>query len=118
MNREVQNLGNRKSHCGELLLELPKTVGPTAATTATGPYQPVEWLMSDLTNTPIVSPAQAIMAPFDTRAFVKRVILAAIRGAGDDPSEMKHRIMVAREHGHLTDEETEFYIAAWGLVEA
>lgn len=35
-----------------------------------------------------------------------------------DDSDLKDCIMTAREHGHLTDEETGFFINAWGLAKA
>ena len=58
------------------------------------------------------------LATYDLAVFAKRIVVAGIKSARDDPSELKHRIMIARECGFLDDEETEFYIAAWGLVEA
>jgi hypothetical protein len=35
-----------------------------------------------------------------------------------DPAEKKARILIAREHGHLTDEEAEDWIVACGLEAA
>lgn len=53
-------------------------------------------------------------AVFDLRAFAKRLIEAGIKAA-DDPSDMKERIMIAYEHGHLTAEEAEVWIVLQGL---
>lgn len=55
---------------------------------------------------------------FDLRAFVKRLIEAHIWSVRDDPSEMKHRIMIAYEHGHMTAEEAEVWIVLRGLEAA
>lgn len=46
------------------------------------------------------------------QAFLDAVKLA------DSPGEMKQRIVLARELGHLTDDETEDWIAMAGLREA
>ena len=58
------------------------------------------------------------IATYDLGTFAKRIVMAGIKSARHDPGELKHRIMIARECGFLDDEETEFYIAAWGLKEA
>lgn len=50
--------------------------------------------------------------------FTRRIIMAAMRAKGISDSERKERIMLARECGFLTDEETEDYIVFWGLVAA
>lgn len=55
---------------------------------------------------------------FDLRAFAKRMVEAHIWSVQDDPSEMKYRIMIAYEHGHLTAEEAEVWIVLRGLEEA
>lgn len=55
---------------------------------------------------------------FDLRAFSKRMVEAHIWSVRDDPSEMKHRIMIAYEHGHLTAEEAEVWIVLRGLETA
>lgn len=56
-----------------------------------------------------------ILAPvFDLRAFTKRLIEPCIEAAAD-PSDMKERIMIAYEHGHLTAEEAEVWIVLRGL---
>lgn len=55
---------------------------------------------------------------FDLKAFAKRVVTLGIECAKGDPSEMKHRIMVAYEHDHLTAEEAEVWIVLQGLEEA
>lgn len=46
------------------------------------------------------------------------MIEAHIWSVRDDPSEMKHRIMIAYEHGHLTAEEAEVWIVLRGLETA
>ena len=57
---------------------------------------------------------------FDFSAFAKRIVKASLRNLARhaDDSDLKECIMLAREHGHLTDEETEFYISYWGLAAA
>lgn len=50
------------------------------------------------------------------RTIIKRIIRSMARTLSDE--DLKLCIMTAREHGHLTDEETEFYLAAWGLRDA
>lgn len=56
---------------------------------------------------------------FDWGTFTKRVVIAGIKSARQGPDDdLKERIMLARQCGFLTDEETEFYIASWGLREA
>ena len=57
---------------------------------------------------------------YDLAHFSQRIVRAALRGQSRtaDDAGLKACVMTAREHGHLTDEETEFYIAAWGLAEA
>ena len=58
-------------------------------------------------------------ATFDLAAFAKRIVVAGIKNARAGPDgELKERVMLARSCGFLSDEETEFYIAAWGLREA
>lgn len=54
---------------------------------------------------------------FDIAQFVRRIVLAAIEGA-PNPSERKERIMLARQCGFISDEETEDFIVLGGLVEA
>lgn len=55
---------------------------------------------------------------FDLTRWAKLFIEGLIRAAADDPSEMKARIMIAREHGHLTAEEAEDWIVLAGLENA
>lgn len=57
---------------------------------------------------------------YDLVHFSQRIVRAALRGQARnaDDTDLKACVMTAREHGHLTDEETEFYIAAWGLENA
>ena len=61
----------------------------------------------------------AIAKAFDLTSFARRIVIAGVKSArkGDD-AELKSRVMLARQCGFLTDEETEFYIAAWGLKAA
>ena len=56
----------------------------------------------------------------DLRQITSRIVKAALRSMARDAddTDLKQCIMTAREHGHLTDEETGFYINAWGLREA
>ena len=56
----------------------------------------------------------------DMRLVTSRIIKAALRAMARDASDtdLKQCIMTAREHGHLTDEETGFFITYWGLREA
>lgn len=56
--------------------------------------------------------------PFDLSGFARGVVLSGIEAVADDPSEMKHRIMLARQCGFLSDDETAEWIAKWGLREA
>ncbi len=55
---------------------------------------------------------------FDLSQFCRRIILAACKAKGITDSERKERIMLARECGFLTDEETEDMIVLGGLVHA
>jgi hypothetical protein len=48
--------------------------------------------------------------------FTRRIIMAAIKARGISDSERKERVMLARQCGFLSDEETEDYIVFWGLV--
>lgn len=56
----------------------------------------------------------------DLRAITARIIKAALRAMSRtaDDAVLKDCVMIARADGHLSDEETEFYIAAWGLKNA
>ena len=62
-------------------------------------------------------PSEKPHAPFDLAAFARRTVIAGIWQAIDDPSEMKFRILLARDCGHISDEETSFMIATNGLAE-
>jgi hypothetical protein len=53
---------------------------------------------------------------FDLAAFAERIVWAGIKNARHDPSEMKQRIMLARQCGFVTDEECDFLIPALGLT--
>lgn len=55
---------------------------------------------------------------FDLRDFARRVVIAGIKHARDDATEMKQRIMLARQCGFLDDDETEDWIAMAGLRDA
>lgn len=48
---------------------------------------------------------------------LRRVVLRLI-DTETDPAERKARIMIAYQHGHLTADEVEDWLAAGGLVEA
>lgn len=52
---------------------------------------------------------------FCLATFAGRVVIDGIVAARNDPSEEKWRIMLARQCGFLTDEETEEWIAMAGL---
>lgn len=54
----------------------------------------------------------ADLASFASR-FVRALLRHMARTASDE--DLKACIMTAREHGHLTDEETAFFINAWGV---
>lgn len=56
--------------------------------------------------------------PFNLSAFCRDVVLSGIEAVRDDPSEMKERIMLARQCGILSDGETERMIAENGLKHA
>jgi len=55
---------------------------------------------------------------FDLSQFCRRIIIAACKAKGINDAERKERIMLARECGFLTDEETEDMIVFQGLVSA
>lgn len=52
---------------------------------------------------------------FDWRAFLRAVTIQGIEGVADDPAEMKDRILLARECGILSDDQTSEMIRANGL---
>lgn len=56
------------------------------------------------------------MQPFSS--VLRGVIMRLILAEKENPSEMKSRIMIAREHGHLTDAETTEMIRTWDLRSA
>lgn len=60
-------------------------------------------------------PSDLPRAPFDLNAFARRAVIAGIEAAIDDPSEMKFRVMLARECGHLSDAETREFITKHNL---
>jgi hypothetical protein len=47
-----------------------------------------------------------------------RGLIFALIARETDPSEQKARILIAREHGHLTDQEAEDWIVLAGLEAA
>lgn len=47
-----------------------------------------------------------------------RGIVHTLIRAEPDPAEKKARILIAREHGHLSDEDAEEWIVLAGLVDA
>jgi hypothetical protein len=53
--------------------------------------------------------------PFDLSSFARGVVLSGIEAVADDPGEMKHRIMLARQCGFLSDAETADWIRKNGL---
>jgi len=63
-------------------------------------------------------PSQRESGAFDLKAFAKRTVEQGILAASDDPAEMKFRIMLARQHGHLSDDETRLWITQHGLEAA
>lgn len=52
--------------------------------------------------------------PFSLPAFARNIVLDGIKRT-NCPTEMKQRIMLARECGFLDDEETEDWIAMVGV---
>lgn len=50
--------------------------------------------------------------------FLFRGIILALIEREQDPAEKKARILIAREHGHLTNHEAEEWIALAGLEAA
>lgn len=52
---------------------------------------------------------------FDLAGFARGVVLSGIEAVADDKAEMKFRIMLARQCGFLSDEETAEWIARFGL---
>lgn len=65
-----------------------------------------------------VIPSDQPRAPFDLQNFARRAVMCGIMEAVDDPSEMKFRILLARECGHLTDDQAREMIAAHNLEAA
>lgn len=56
--------------------------------------------------------------PFDLGRFARDVVISGIVAVADDKSEMKHRIMLARQCGFLSDDEARDWIARHGLEAA
>lgn len=56
--------------------------------------------------------------PFDLSAFARDVVLQGILAAADDKSIMKERVMLARECGFLSDDETREWVVRHGLKHA
>jgi hypothetical protein len=55
---------------------------------------------------------------FPLADFAARVVWAGVAAARHDPTEMKQRMMIAYEHGHITAAEMDVLIPALGLTEA
>ncbi len=55
---------------------------------------------------------------FDLKSFARGVVLSGILAAADDPGVMKERVLLARQCGFLSDEETSEWIARHGLEAA
>ncbi|MXP42967.1 hypothetical protein [Allopontixanthobacter sediminis] len=55
-------------------------------------------------------PTERSPQSFDLAGFAKRTVEAGILAARDDKSEMKFRIMLARQCGFLSDDETRLWI--------
>lgn len=56
--------------------------------------------------------------PFDLSSFARKVVLQGIHAATDDKGVMKERVMLARECGFLSDDETREMIVKHGLEAA
>ena len=76
--------------------------------------------MNDHANTPQAMDAQSAREANVISAgnLFRGIVLRHIMTERDDPSEMKARVMIAREHGHLDDEGAEDMIVLWGLENA
>ncbi len=74
-------------------------------------YRPVRHLFSDGEALP--APGPSPLADIG-----KRTVETHIWDARPDPTEMKIRVMKAWEDGHLSDDEAEGWIVAWGLEAA
>jgi len=55
---------------------------------------------------------------FPLADFAARVVWAGVAAARQDPTEMKQRMMIAYEHGHINAAEMDVLIPALGLTEA
>jgi hypothetical protein len=55
---------------------------------------------------------------FPLADFAARVVWAGVVAVWHDPTEMKQRMMIAYEHGHITAAEMDVLIPALGLMEA
>lgn len=62
-----------------------------------------------------LDPGLPQLETFDLSAFARAVVLQGIEAVADDKSEMKHRIMLARQCGFLSDDETREWIVRHGL---
>lgn len=52
------------------------------------------------------------------RDVARRLVVRLIEAEAGDPAEQKERILIARQHGHLTDREAEDWIALLELQAA
>lgn len=63
-------------------------------------------------------PSDLPRGPFDLADFARSCVLGGILAAADDKGEMKERICLAWQCGHLTAEEAHEWIVKHGLVNA
>jgi hypothetical protein len=66
----------------------------------------------------LVAPPPADDANVIAAGWLFRGLVLALIERETDPAEKKARIMIAREHGHLTDQEAEEWIVLAGLEAA
>lgn len=63
-------------------------------------------------------PSDLPRGPFDLAGFARSCVLGGILAAADDKAEMKARIGLAWQCGHLTADEAHEWIVRHGLVSA
>lgn len=56
--------------------------------------------------------------PLTLHDVARRLVLRLIEAEAGNPAEQKERILIAREHGHLTDREAEDWITLLELKAA
>ena len=54
----------------------------------------------------------------DFGTILRGIVIRCIEAEHDNPAEQKARILIARQHGHLTDQEAEDWLRILNLVEA